>query len=116
MEAQTLRLESGPHSLQLEKAREQQRRPITAINKLINSLKKKKTYPLPDPGSRKICTFTITGQENGREKFTGRQGNESECPCGSGDLRQGSGWGESRGTMTACSSNGPSVVLMGIQD
>ena len=42
MEAQTLRLESGPHSLQLEKAREQQRRPITAINKLINSLKKKK--------------------------------------------------------------------------
>ena len=41
MEAPTLRLESGPHSLQLEKALEQQRRPITAINKLI--LKKKET-------------------------------------------------------------------------
>ena len=42
MEAHTLRLKSGPHSLQLEKACEQQRRPITVINKLMNLLKKKK--------------------------------------------------------------------------
>ena len=84
------------------------------INEFLK--KKKKKLATAWPRFKKNMHFNITGQEKRREKFTGRQGSESECPCGSGDLRQGSGWGESRGTVSACSSNGPWVVLMGIQD
>ena len=45
-EACTWQLESSPHSLQLEKAYAQQRRPGEAENKLITLKKKKDTFIL----------------------------------------------------------------------